>query len=139
MIRRGVSAIIFFEDDSGKKEYLLLKRKQNWKGWEFLKGGRKKNESEAHCLKREIKEEIGISKFKAKKTKFVHSFKYQKEYMKDHREWGGARNRIYLVEVSTKKIKLDSDEHSGFKWMTKQQVLKNLTWKDYKAIFRKLA
>lgn len=137
-VRRGVSAIVFI-DLNGKREYLLLKRKLNWKGWEFLKGGKRENESEWDCLKREIKEEAGISKFKAKKTKYIHEFKYKKEYMKDSLPWIGAKNRIYLVRVFQKKIKIDKNEHSGLKWVDKKTALKLITWNDYGRVFKKVA
>ena len=137
-IRRGISAIIFFEDNEGKKKFLLLKRKQNWKGWEFLKGGRKKGEDEWAALKREIKEETGLGRFSAKKTRFIQEFNYKKEYKKDNKKWDGARNRIFLVEVFDKKIKTDKIEHSGFKWASKKEALKMLTWKDYRRIFRQI-
>ena len=110
-IRRGISAIVFFEKKD-KREYLLLKRKLNWKGWEFLKGGQKKGENEKSCLKREIKEEIGISIFESKKTSEVHKFRYPRGYIKDGRVWIGAKNRVYLVKIFNKKIKLDKNEHS---------------------------
>jgi len=137
MIRRGVCAIIFFDGSKGT-EYLLLKRKQNWKGWEFLKGGRKKNESEMGCLRREMKEEIGISVFGAQKTDEFHIFKYKKEYAKDHEVWNGAKNRAYLVQIFTKKIRIDQDEHSGFKWVDRKTALKMITWKDSKKVFERL-
>jgi len=137
-VRKGISAIIFIER-GGKREYLILKRKKNWKGWECLKGGRRRKESEFHALKREIKEEIGVSKFKAKKTRFFHEFKYEKEYMKDNKEWDAAKNKVYLVQVFSDRIKIDRNEHSGFKWMAKQTAMNQLTWPDYEKIFKKLA
>lgn len=136
-IRKGVSAIIFF-DNTKKIEYLLLKRKLNWKGWEFLKGGIKGNESELSCLKREIKEEIGVKKFAALKTKEANFFTYQKEYVKDDRKWDGAKNTVYIIQIFSKKIKLDRNEHSGFKWVDRKNVSKMITWKDSRKIFEKL-
>lgn len=136
-IRKGVSAIVFFEE-RGKRKYLLLKRKLNWKGWEFLKGGVKGKESEKKCLKREIKEEVGITNFESIKTKEIHRFDYPKSYIKDNKVWSGAKNRVYLIRIFDKKIKLDSHEHSGFKWVNEKDVLKLLNWKDYKRIFRKV-
>jgi len=137
-IRRGISGIIFF-DAKGRREYLLLKRKKNWKGWEFLKGGLKKGESESKALKREIREEIGISNFKAKRTNIIHLFKYQKSYVKDNKEWQGAKNRVFLIQIHSKKIRIDHNEHSGFKWANRKSALKMLTWNDFRKVFRKLA
>jgi len=136
-IRKGVCAIIFF-DSPKKTEYLILKRKLNWKGWEFLKGGIKGKESELAALKREIKEEIGVKKFGALKTKEFNFFKYQKEYIKDKHMFDGAKNTIFLVQIFSKKIKIDRNEHSGFRWVDRKTVLKMLTWKDSRKIFEKL-
>ena len=138
MKRRGVAAVVFL-NEKGKKKYLILHRKLNWNGWELLKGGCKSFELEYRALKREVFEEIGISDFKFKKTKYVNSFKYQKVFLKDNRFWNGARHTVYLVEVFSKKIKIDKKEHSGFKWVSKKEALKLLTWNDQKKIFNKLA
>lgn len=134
MIRRGVAAVVFFRKDDSVR-YLLMKRKKNWKGWEWLKGGRKKGESEKAVLKREIKEEIGIKRFKAKRTGQALSFKYQKEFVKDNKEYSGAKHRIYLVEVFSDKVKPDRVEHSGYRWASRKQALKLITWKDQRKVF----
>ena len=136
-VRRGVSAIIFF-DSPKKTEYLILKRKLNWKGWEFLKGGIQGKESELAALKREIKEEIGVKKFGALKTKESNFFTYKKEYMKDNKCFDGAKNTVFLVQIFSKKIKIDRNEHSGFKWVDRKTILKMITWKDSRKIFEKL-
>ena len=137
MIRKGVAAIVF-RKDKGRTKYLLLKRKLNWKGWEILKGGCKLFESEDKCLKREIKEEIGMSEFSVKKTKIFNKFKYQKLFQKDNRLYSGARHRIYLVEVFSKRIKIDKKEHSGFKWVLQKEALKIIAWDDQRKIFKRV-
>jgi 8-oxo-dGTP pyrophosphatase MutT (NUDIX family) len=138
MIRRGVAAVVFLRKGD-KTKYLLLKRKKNWKGWEWLKGGRKPLESESACLRREIREEIGVREFSAKKTKYFSSFKYAQEYLKDHRKFDSAKHRVYAVEVFSDKIKVDKIEHSGFKWVNRKEALRILTWPDQKRIFGKVS
>ena len=135
--RKGISAIVFIKERNNFK-FLLLRRKLNWVGWEFLKGGRKKGENEKECLKREIKEEIGMKNFSFKKTPFFHEFRYSRPYKKDKIRWDSAKNRIYVVRIFSNKIKLDKNEHSSFKWFSKKDVLKKLTWKDYKILFEKI-
>ena len=138
MIRKGVAAVVF-KRNGGKTKFLLLKRKKNWKGWEWLKGGCKKGENEDSCLKRELKEETGVSKFKAKKTKYFHKFSYPKLLVKDGRRYGGAKHRLFLVEILSDKIKFDDKEHSGFKWVNKKKALKLITWRDQKNLFAKVS
>lgn len=137
MIRRSVAAIIF-RKGRGVKKYLLLKRRLNWKGWEFMKGGCKLFESEDNCLVREVQEETGFSELLFEKTDYKYQFKYQKIFMKDNRLFSGAKNSVYLVEVFSSRVKLDKKEHEGFKWVSKKDVLKLLTWNDQKEMFKKL-
>ena len=138
-IRPGIAAIIFTKTN-GKKKYLLLKRKMYWTGWEWLKGGRKKQESELQCLHREIMEETGKNpdEYKFKRTKYTFGFLYQKPFVHDFQLWDGAKNRVYLVEFNNSKVKLDKDEHSTYKWMTKQDALKKITYMDQRKIFKKV-
>jgi len=138
-IRKGISAIIFTKI-SGKKKYLLLKRKMYWTGWEWLKGGRKKHEGELKCLYREIKEETNKNpdEYGIKKTKYLFSFMYNKPFVHDFQLWDGAINRIYLVEFYNSKIKLDNDEHSSYKWTARKEALKKITWSDQRKVFNTL-
>lgn len=136
MIRRGISAIVF-RKERGRRTFLLLRREQNWKGWECLKGGCRKGENEMRCLRREIREETGAEEFRFKKTGMIHSFMYEKPFWKDNKKYEGARNRIYLVELHPSRIRLDRKEHSGFRWASRKAALNMLTWRDYKKIFEK--
>lgn len=137
MIRRGVAAIVFRRLGKNKK-YLILKRKLNWEGWEWMKGGCKTKEKETTCLIREINEELGIQEFLFEKTKQVNSFKYRKELKKDHKKWTSGKHSVYLVEVFSSKFKFDKKEHSGAKWFSRAEALKKITWNDQRAIFNKL-
>ena len=138
-IRKGVAAIIWTRTKKGKK-YLLLKRKQYWTGWEWLKGGRKKDESELACLERELKEEAGkkVEEYIVEKTNEIFSFKYQRPFVHDNELWNGAKNRVYLVEFNNSKVKIDKDEHSSFKWFARKEALKRITWDDQKKIFERV-
>jgi len=137
-IRKGVAAVIFVKEN-GKKRYLVLKRKLHWKGYEFLKGGLKKGENEDNAIRREIREETGklSPEYKLRKTTFDYLFVYEKPFIHDRQLWNGAKNKIYAAEFDNSKIKLDKDEHSGFKWMRKKEALKLLTWHEQKKILRK--
>jgi len=97
-IRPGIATIIFTKIN-GKKKYLLLKRKMYWVGWEWLKGGRKKQEAELQCLHREILEETGKNpgEYNLKKTKYTFIFLYKRSFVHDFQLWVGAKNRVYLV------------------------------------------
>ena len=139
-IRNGIAAIVFAKIN-GKKKYLLLERKMYWTGWEWIKGGKKKGESEVNCLKREIKEETGKnpSEYSYKKTPYKLTFMYERPFVHDFVLWDGAKNKVYAVEFFNSKVCIDKDEHSGCKWISKADALKLITHEDQKRIFKRLA
>jgi 8-oxo-dGTP pyrophosphatase MutT (NUDIX family) len=129
--RKGVCAIVY----KGNK-FLIFHRIQNWTGWEFLKGGIK-NESEINCLKRELKEETGNTKYKITEAPYRYKYKWKKSYIKDNKRFTGADVRVFLVKfIGNKKVKVDKTEHDNFKWVTKQEVFKYLTYNNQKRAFR---
>jgi 8-oxo-dGTP pyrophosphatase MutT (NUDIX family) len=134
--RKYVAAIIFTRTKS-RDLFLLLRRKQNWKGWEYVKGGLLPGESLQAGLRREIFEETGQKKFKVI-AKLVKPVKYDwpKTYMKDNKKWRGAVQVVYVVEVFSKSIKLDKKEHSGYAWLPAGKTLKLLTHKEPKSALR---
>lgn len=135
-IRKGIAAIVFLKEE-GKTKFLLLKRKQNWKGWEWVKGGCKKGESSVQTLKRELKEEIGIkNNYELKATSYSHFFLYQKFFIKDKKGYLGAQDKIYFVQLINPKIKVDKKEHSDYGLFSKKEALKKITWPDQKKIFK---
>jgi 8-oxo-dGTP pyrophosphatase MutT (NUDIX family) len=134
--RKYVAAIIFTRTKA-KPLFLLLRRKQNWKGWEYVKGGLLPGESLKASLKREIYEETGQKRFKivAKLPKRV-KYKWPQAYQKDRKKWQGAIQQVYVVEVFSKKIKLDRKEHNGYAWVSGKSAVKMLTHKEPKAAMR---
>jgi len=135
-IRKGIAAIVFLKE-KGKTKFLLLKRKMNWNGWEWIKGGSKKGESFVQTLKRELKEEIGIkNNYKLKTTPYSHFFLYQKSFIKDKKGYQGANDKIYLVQLFNSKIEVDKKEHSGHAWFSKKEAMEKITWPDQKKIFQ---
>ena len=60
-IRKGAVGIIFRQNKKNSYEFLILRRKFLWRGWEFAKGGVKESkENEETGVLREIKEETGL-------------------------------------------------------------------------------
>ncbi len=134
--RKYVAAIIFYRTKSADL-FLLLHRKQNWRGWEYVKGGLLPGESLRAGLRREIREETGARKFKViKKLPLKIRYKWPKSYLKDEKRWRGAVQQVYVAEVFSKKIKLDKKEHSGYRWISGKTTVKMLTYKEPKAAMR---
>ena len=136
--RKGFFAVVYRKELSLKKKpqkekikYLLLKRKLHWKGWEFPKGGIKDKEFMNEAIKREIKEETGLSPRYIKKHISSGKFKYSKEY-KDRPGFIGQTYSLYSIEVKDKKIKIDEKEHSNYNWFEFEKAFKKLKWSNQK-------
>lgn len=133
--RRYIFAVIFLKNNH--YEFLVLHRKKNWIGWEFLKGGLMENESEMHCLKREIREETGAKKFKIiGRTRYFIKYNWKKSYRKDHHLFHGAKGRVFTIQLFSKKVKIDITEHDGYNWLDSKQTLKYLTHANLKHAFK---
>ena len=128
--RKGIF-IVTYAIMNGRPEYLVLKRKFHWKGWEFPKGGIKKYELRRFAIRRELKEETGLKPLKIKSFRKKGVYKYKKECL-DRPKVAGQTYKLYAVEVEKKKIILDKLEHSDFKWVGFSDAMKKLTWKNQK-------
>lgn len=131
MSYRKALFILAYRKEKNKILYLILKRKLHWKGWEFPKGGIKKNENILHALKRELKEEIGQPTSKITKFSLSGKYKYDKLYP-DRPGITGQTYKLFSAEIKSKKIKLDRIEHSAYKWLQYKQALNQLTWPNQK-------
>lgn len=146
--RKGIAAVVFrrkgqkkgTKGKSGradKLEFLILHRIQNWRGWEFPKGGCRRGESESACLRREMFEETGTKKFgAARKADYRIKYRWPQSYEKDHCFFNGVDNRLYVVEFLGKKIKLDEKEHDCYLWLNPEKTLKKLTYKNQRDAFK---
>lgn len=112
--------------------FLLLKRnKQKGGFWQPVSGGVHEGESLLQALKRELKEETGISKY-LNLISDIYYFEFKVDNAKVLREY------VFGVEISPKtKIKI-SKEHTAMKWLNLKNSLKILKHKDNKTGFKKL-
>jgi len=130
--RSGICAIIFLRKE---QKFLIFHRIKNWSGWEFLKGGIRAGETEEECLKRELEEETGSKKYKIiVRMPYEIKYSWTKEYVKDHHKWIGTSNRLYLIEFFDRRIKIDKEEHDGFRWVKNPE--KYLTYDNLKVAFK---
>ena len=95
--RKAVFIIVHSKTKKGF-EYLILKRKLHWKGWEFVKGGRRFFESRTCTARREVKEETGLKILGIKKFNFSGKYKYDKEYT-DRKGFVGQTFYLFSAEV----------------------------------------
>ncbi len=127
--RKAVFVVVYSRKEGIK--YLVLKRKKHWRGWEFPKGGIEEGESEEECVRREIKEEVGLRILKLNQHDYSGKYSYRKKF-NDRGEFAGQTFKLFSVEVEYGKIKIDENEHSTFEWIGFEEALKRLTWKNQK-------
>lgn len=129
--RKYIFAVVFLRRKN--PQFLILHRTKNWNGWELLKGGLKEGENELKCLKREIREETGTKKFEIIiKTHHFIKYKFPKGFVKDKHIFYGAKGYVFLVELFSKKVKIDKSEHDRYLWVSKDEAMEILTHKNHK-------
>jgi 8-oxo-dGTP pyrophosphatase MutT (NUDIX family) len=125
---KSAGAILFKKN--GEIEYLLLHYEEGH--WDFPKGHIEENETDIEALKREIVEETSI-----KDVEIIKCFKENIHYF--FRSEGGLVSKdvvFYLVKTKTKRVKL-SHEHIGFKWLSFDESIDKLTFKNARNILKK--
>lgn len=134
--------VIVYSLKGGIPEYLLLKRKLHWRGWEFLKGGRKIFETDKKTIKRELLEETGLEVIRSAikshkyKGKFLYPTKDKKKYKLKHL---GQEYSLYSAKVNKKRVFLNKNpdqEHSGSRWVSFEKAIKILTWPNQRKCLR---
>ena len=118
--------VVVYSLEGKKPEYLLLKRKLHWKGWEFPKGKIERFELKRKTARRETKEETGLDILKLQKHPYKGRYLYPKSF-KDRLNLVGQTFQLFSGKVKKGKISLDPKEHSGHKWCSYSEALKKLT------------
>jgi 8-oxo-dGTP pyrophosphatase MutT (NUDIX family) len=132
--------VVVYSKKSNQIEYLVLKRKLHWNGWEFPKGGLKLLESKKRAVKREVEEETGLKVLEIRKFKFKGSYDYKKE-LKDRPGIKGQRFYLFSAEVKKNKINLEKNkdkEHSDYRWLNFDDALRKLTWPNQKKCLKEV-
>lgn len=102
---------------------LLLLKKPN-KEYDIPKGHIEKGENAEQAAKREIMEETGID------AEFVPSFSViTKYFFRRGKETVAKQVKYFISEVSSPKVKI-SYEHIGYEWVTCEEAIKKLKFKD---------
>ena len=138
---REVSAgAIVFRKEKNQIYYLLLHYQSGH--WDFPKGHIEKGEKPEDTVRREVEEETGIKDIKILpgfKEYIKYFFRRNYELKKEEKKkapWVFKIVEFYLAETKTKEIKL-SFEHKDFKWLSFQDALRQLTFKNAKDILKK--
>jgi 8-oxo-dGTP pyrophosphatase MutT (NUDIX family) len=129
--RKAVFGVAYSKNSDGKIEYLILKRKNHWIGWEFTKGKIEMFETKRMAIRREAKEETGLKILKIKRFKENGYYFYNKK-LKDRPDKIGQTYHLFSVEVKKGRVSIDKKEHSGHKWASFKEAYKKLTWPNQK-------
>ena len=128
MEERSAGAVLFREENSNRL-YLLLH--YTTKHWDFPKGNIEEGEDELSTVKREVKEETGITDLE-----FIDGFKRVIEYY--YKRLGILVHKqviFYLAKTREKDVKL-SYEHIGYKWLPYEEAYNTLTYDNSKKILK---
>lgn len=124
--------IVVYSKRNDKLEYIVLKRKLHWRGWEFPKEGLNENEREEEAVKRGVKEETGLNIIGQIRKFEVHGkYNYSKK-LPDRPGFIGQTYTLYAVEVNKGKVKLDEHEHSASEWLGFKDAFNRITQQDQK-------
>ncbi|HDL75117.1 MAG TPA: NUDIX domain-containing protein [bacterium] len=132
---KSIGAIIFHKKNKEMK-YLLLRYPSGSRTpkdfWDFPKGHIEKGEKELDTARREVKEETGLCDLK-----FVDEFKeWIRYFFKSEKGIVFKTVVFYLAETKNKEIKI-SFEHTGFKWLSYEKAIEQLSFKNAKEILNK--
>jgi ADP-ribose pyrophosphatase YjhB (NUDIX family) len=129
--RKAVFVVVYSRHNN-KIEYLVLKRKLHWRGWEFPKEGIEKDEKEEYAVRRGVREETGLNITGPIKKFDIHGkYKFSKK-LPDRPGFIGQTYSLYAVEVNKGKIKLDRHEHSASEWLEFKDAFNRITQKNQK-------
>jgi len=124
----SAGAVIFRKNKEVK--YLLLKHEMGH--WDFAKGNIEAGETDEDTIKREIKEETGIDDIK-----IIRDFKEKIHYFYKLKGELISKDVVFhLAETKTIKINL-SFEHMDFIWVSFEEALEKLTFKNARDILKK--
>ena len=128
-IEKSAGAVIFYKSNK-KIEYLLLHYQAGH--WDFPKGNIEKGEKLEETVKREVKEETNLEDIR-----LIPGFKENIKYF--YKLKGKNIFKIVtflLAETKTKEVKI-SWEHLGYKWLSYEKALEQLTFKNAKEVLQK--
>lgn len=119
------------EGNEHNREFLLLHYTSGH--WDFPKGKIEKGETKHQAALRELEEETGLSAEIA--SGFEEQFSY---WFRDHETSELINKTVYFFIGCTEKKEVSlSHEHIGFKWLSYDAAMEQLTYKNAKNMLKK--
>ncbi len=123
MFRPNVAGIV--QNTAGK--VLICQRADN-NEWQFPQGGIQPGEDPLQALFRELREEIGVSQFRAvKRSSKTYRYRFPSVHKKRD-EYVGQEQYFYLVHYfgSDDAITIDDREFKAYKWVDVKDILSSV-------------
>jgi 8-oxo-dGTP pyrophosphatase MutT (NUDIX family) len=124
-MNKKVLAII--KSDQGN--FLLLRtnpKHMQMDSWYVVTGSVKDNETDEVAVRREIQEETGLGIIDIRLTSLILEYEWPKDSGKMCSE------KVFFVVVKEDKVKLSRWEHLEYKWLDKENFIKEIDWFDGK-------
>ncbi len=119
--KKGVQIITY--DNNGELFFLILRRVEGWKGWEFPKTLIREGEKEEDAVNRLVKDQVGISKHRIVKS--MNSTQAFQDGQDTH------VFQFFLINASmnipVKNYNADK-KHDNYLWAMLESVKSKLTW-----------
>ena len=129
MLQERSAGLVIFRVDGSDVVFLLLH--YGWDNWGFPKGNIESGENEKEAAIREVEEETGLSSIR-----FIDEFEKSIEYFYRKRETTIQKEVSYfLAETEESDVRL-SFEHKGYKWLTFNEAIKQLTFDNDKKVLK---
>ncbi|HIH38570.1 NUDIX domain-containing protein [Candidatus Woesearchaeota archaeon] len=119
---------VIYRVEQGKRYYLLLHYEEGH--WDLPKGHVEEGESLEEAMKREVREETGITQLTLKPFKERIEYVFESSGKHHHKQVF-----FFAGETTEKKVTL-SDEHTGAVWMLFEEALAQLTFDTVKNILK---
>ncbi len=132
MIKEESAGAVIFMRDGNRVLYLLLHYKHKSDYWDFTKGNIEQGEDEHETVRREVLEETGLNDIS-----FIDGFKEDTNWFYKRDGKTVFKEVVYfLVETKSKDVKI-SEEHIGYEWLSYDEALNRIGYKNSKDILRK--
>jgi len=129
-MREKSAGAVIYREENGKIQYLVLLYGAGH--WDYVKGNVEPDEEEEETVVREAEEEAGLIDLK-----LIKGFKERISYFyKSNEKTVEKKVVFYLAETQTKDVKL-SYEHKDYKWLELEKAVKQVTYKNSKAVLKK--
>lgn len=122
---KGVQVIIY--DNNGEMFFLILRRIEGWKGWEFPKTMIHQGETEEQAVQRLMDQQVGVNH--SKMVRKLNSTQAFQDGQDTH------VFQFYLINASMNipvKHYADAKKHDNYLWAMLDNVKSKLTWEPEK-------